>query len=301
VHLGVKIGPDNWQDKLDSDLAIECAEIYLDLERGDAYASLFEGLRQRAVEAGMHLSTELPGGFMLNLATEDSQVRAASAALVRRALDLAGEHGMRYLIVHPGSYTLWGIREGVTFVGTRQTLPAKGNWLVLEELLSLAEYARAHGVTLLAENMPGREYASYDPLDRVHTVDVGFPTHADLCQIGRAGVGLCVDIGHLYAEAMLGTGGPDCFSQVTSAARSLAPYAKCIHLSTVVPPWNGTDSHNGFLPKDYARGAVPSRQDLLAWLAPFDPEVWAIPEPWGGADVHLANFRVLKSWLEQDA
>ena len=81
---------------------------------------------------------------------------------------------------------------------------------------------------------------------------------------------------------------------------SLAPYTRYVHLSTVVPPWNGTDSHNGFLPQDYAQGARPSRLETVAWLRLFDPQVWVIPEPSGGADVHLANVRRLRSWLERE-
>jgi sugar phosphate isomerase/epimerase len=297
VHLGIKIGPDNWQAKLDNDLSIRQAEVYFDLDRIDAYGPMFDWLRRHRVETSLHLSTELPGGVMPNLVTADDAVRDASIALVRRALDVAGRAGARYLIVHPGSYAVWGIRQGQTFVDPYWTPPQEGKRRMLGALIDLSTYGRRQGVALLAENMPAREYGAYDPLDRAHTVDVGFPTHEDLCPIGEAGIGLCVDLGHLYAEAILDAGGPDCFAQVISFSRSLAPYTRYVHLSTIVPPWNGTDSHNGFLPADYAQGAVPSQRETVAWLRLFDP-VWVIPEPSGGADVHLANVRLLRSWLE---
>jgi sugar phosphate isomerase/epimerase len=301
VHLGIKIGPDNWQDKLDNDIHVRHVEVYFDLDCVDAYASMFDWLRRHDIEASLHFSTALPGERMPNLATADDEVRKASLSRMRATLDVAASAGARYVIVHPGSYAVWGIREGKSFVEPKRTPPAEGDRRMREGLLALDAYGRARGVRLLAENMPAREYGAYDPMDRQHTLDVGFPSHAHLGPLGEAGVGLCVDVGHLYAEAILHTGGPDCFAEVVSAARSLAPYTRCVHLSTVVPPWNGTDSHNGFLAQDYAQGAVPSRQDTLAWLRLFDPEVWVIPEPWGGADVHLANHRTLRAWLERDA
>ena len=81
----------------------------------------------------------------------------------------------------------------------------------------------------------------------------------------------------------------------------LVPYARHLHISTTVPPWNGTDSHTGFLEEDYARGAIPSRAQLLDWLSLFqERDVWIIPEPWGDAEVHLANYDVLRAWMGLD-
>ena len=78
------------------------------------------------------------------------------------------------------------------------------------------------------------------------------------------------------------------------ATMQLAPYTRHLHLSTVTPPFNGVDSHEGFLAKDYAQGALPSLEQVANWLRLFkDEKVWVIPEPFGNADVHLRNHRVL--------
>ena len=116
--------------------------------------------------------------------------------------------------------------------------------------------------------------------------------------MGELGVGLCVDVGHLYAEAMARTPDAECFGAVVEATRPLVPLARHLHISTVVPPWNGTDSHNGFLPEDYAQGAVPGREQLLDWLRLFaDLDLGVIAEPYGGPEVHLANYDLLKTWM----
>jgi len=152
-------------------------------------------------------------------------------------------------------------------------------------------------------------------------VDVRFVGYETLCELGAAGFSLCVDLAHLYTELMLNgkeTGHRDApatylgdgdatatqaldglYGRVQAAAARLAPYARHVHLSTVTPPWNGTDGHSGFLESDYAQGAIPGRAELLALLAPFAGRaVWLIPEPLGGAEVHLANQRQLAGWLE---
>ena len=300
MHLGIKIGPGDWLAKLENNLHIEHVEVYFDLARLDDYAPLFERLRDDGAQAGLHTSTTLDGGVMLNLATANDEVRRASASMLRRIIDVAAEQGMRFVIVHPGAYRIWGILGGRTFTSGVPTPPAEGRRRVVGEAVRLAAYAQARGVAFLAENMPGYDYVSYDPVDREQVVDVSFVPSSVLRELGERGVGLCVDIGHLYAEVAARAPGKDGFPQVMDITRQLVPYAHHLHVSTTILPWNGTDSHNGFLPEDYAQVAVPSRTQLLAWLHLFDGrDVWVIPEPWGSAGVHLANYRLLKAWMEQ--
>jgi hypothetical protein len=53
-----------------------------------------------------------------------------------------------------------------------------------------------------------------------------------------------------------------------------------IHVTTNVPPFNGTDSHNGILVKDFKWGAVPNKTQLIKLLFLFkNRPIWLIPEP----------------------
>lgn len=298
MHLGIKIGPDNWLDKLDNELQIVYAEVYFNLNLLPIYGPLFDWLRVHQVYAGLHASTMLDGGLMPNLVTRDPEVRQASLDVMRRTVDVAVREGLRFVVIHPGSYRVWGVRGGKTVLVGEPTRPEVGDRLLSEAMLPLAAVGRVQGVEVLAENLPG--CVSYEPLDRSETVDVGLVPYTVLRTLGEWGVSLCVDIGHLYAEMMARRPGADCFQQVMAATSELAPYTTHLHLSTTVPPWNGTDSHSGFLPADYVLGAVPGREQLLAWLGLFDGrEVLAVPEPDGGSEVHLANYRTLQAWLEQ--
>ena len=300
MYLGIKVGPDNWREKLVNDLDIRYVEVYLDLAELDAYPPLFAWLSERGVKAGLHASTALDGGLMPNLATADSSIRRASAALFRCIIDIAADRELRFVVVHPGSFYNWGIRQGHTFRTGAPTPSQEGTSLAIHQVLALAAYGRARGVELLAENLPAYDYASYQPLDRDQVLDVNMLPYTVLRTLGARGAGLCVDVGHLYAEVAARAPTEDTFSQVMAMTQELVPFARHVHVSTIVPPWNGTDSHNGFLEADYAQGAVPDRGQLLAWLRLFaGRDVWVIPEPDGKAEVHLANYRTLCAWMEQ--
>jgi hypothetical protein len=169
--------------------------------------------------------------------------------------------------------------------------------------------------------MPGREFAGYGPIDRTRGIDVRFVPYTVLRDVGRAGARLCVDIAHLYTELMVNGNGRfasasqnGLYARVRAASAELAPYTRHIHLSTVTPPWNGTDGHSGFLETDYALGAIPTYDQLLSLLGLFAPRgkeplagqnpaplaedpSWIIPEPNGGAQAHLANYGRLREWL----
>lgn len=300
MHLGIKIGPGNWDAKLDNGLHIAHAEVYFDLDRLPQYRPMFDWLQAHGIHAGLHASTMLDDGLTPNLAVQDVGVRRASIDLLRRTIDVAAGERMHFVVVHPGSYRACGVRGGRTILAGEPTPPELGDRLLIEAMCSLAAAGRAQGIEVLAENMPGRDYISYEPLDRGETVDVGFVPYTVLRTLGELGVSLCLDVGHLYAERMAYQTGLDPAQWVMAVTPELVPYTTHVHLSTTVPPWNGSDSHSGFLPADYALGAVPGREQLLAWLGLFDGrEVLAIPEPAGGTEVHLENYRTLQAWLEQ--
>jgi len=321
MHLGIKVGPDNWREKLLKGLSVRHVEIYHDFDLDDDYAPLYAWLRANAVQARLHASSSLRGGVFATLGTPDARVREASIALLQHTIDVAAENGLDGVVVHAGSYLVPRLHQGRVEVIGRDTSSAEGQRWLREALDELSAYARARGVEPLIENMPGVEFAGYGPMDRSYGVDVRFVGYETLCELGEAGFSLCVDLAHLYTELMVNgkeTGHRDApatrlgdghapvtqpldglYGRVQAATARLAPYARHVHLSTVTPPWNGTDGHSGFLESDYAQGAIPGRAELLDLLELFaGRDVWLIPEPLGGPEVHLANHRRLGEWLE---
>ena len=312
MHLGIKVGPDNWREKLLNGLSVRHVEVYHNFTMTEDYAPLFAWLRAHRVEGRLHASTPLPGGIMATLGTADAAIRSASVDLHKRTIDVAAENELDGVVVHSGAYLIPRIHRGRVEVSGLDTPEPKGRRWLRESLDELAAYGRARGVEPLIENMPGREFAGYGPMDRSCGVDVRFVSYHTLCELGQAGFSLCVDLAHLYTELMVSEaeGHQDVpttlvskglHERVRNAAARLVPYARQVHLSTVAPPWNGTDGHSGFLAGDYAQGAIPDRAQLASLLALFaETDVWLIPEPSGGAEAHLANHRQLAEWLEAE-
>jgi sugar phosphate isomerase/epimerase len=300
MDLGIKVGPDNWREKLLSGLSVRHVEVYHNFNLAEDYAPLYAWLHANGVQARLHASTPLPGGVFCTLGTPDAEVRGASVAMLKRAIDVAAKDGLDGVVIHSGSYLVPRLRAGRVGVFGPDTSSGEGQRWLREALDELANCGRARGVELLIENMPGREFAGYGPMDRSSGVDVRFVRYETLCELGAAGFALCVDLAHLYTELMVDKrSNGNLNARARDAVERLAPYARHVHLSTVTPPWNGTDGHSGFLERDYALSAIPGREELLALLEPFaGRDVWLIPEPLGGAEVHLDNYRRLLEWLQ---
>jgi len=305
MYLGIKVGPDNWREKLLNGLSVQHVEIYHNFGMVEDYAPLYAWLRAHSVQARLHASTPLPDGVMATLGTSQAAIREKSVALYKRTIDVAAENGLDGVVIHSGSYLVARIHKQRVEVIGPETSPEEGRRWLRESLDELAAYGRARGVEPLIENMPGREFAGYGPVDRSYGVDVRFVSYQALIELGQAGFSLCVDLAHLYTELMVGLASAKAnglHDRVRDAAALLAPYARHVHLSTVAPPWNGTDGHSGFLASDYALGAIPDREQLVSLLEPFaKTDVWLIPEPAGGAEVHRANHWQLAEWLESGA
>lgn len=295
LHLGIKTGPNDWVVKLDSNLDIQHVEVYFELNHLTAYAPLWTWLKERGLAVRLHSSTRLAKGIIPNLITLDKPLYDASIDLFRQTIDVAAREGMDGVVIHPGTYWTQQIAQGRNLLVGEKTPPETGNQLVCDRLLYLAEYGRQRGVQLLVENLSGRDLVSFEPLDRSQTVDPGALPYPVMRWLGEQGIDLCVDVGHLYSEMMVACADHDAsWAQTVRATAHLAPYARHLHLSTLTAPFNGTDSHSGFLAEDYAQGAVPSLEQIAGWLRLFQgQDVWAIPEPFGGADIHLRNYDVL--------
>lgn len=129
LHLGIKVGPNGWLEKLDNGLHIRRAEVYLNLANLESYPPLFAWLRDHRVQFGFHISTSLGGGLVPNLATADDEVRRASVTLIRRALDLASEQRAQLVVCHPGSYRNVRSGHGSTVLVGDETPAEEGNRL----------------------------------------------------------------------------------------------------------------------------------------------------------------------------
>ncbi len=99
-----------------------------------------------------------------------------------------------------------------------------------------------------------------------------------MARLGQTGLFLCFDVGHSTGQY------PNqprsvIFDRLLNDAHALAPYTKLIHINTTIAPLNGTDSHHGILPEDFAKNVFPDKNQLQTLLAVFNQDALLVPEP----------------------
>jgi hypothetical protein len=112
-------------------------------------------------------------------------------------------------------------------------------------------------------------------------------------QLAKMGFPICLDLGHTMGQ-LITEDREELFNYLYTTAKKLKPAIGLIHVTTNTPPFNGVDSHNGILPKDFQQGVVPNKQQLKKLLSLFkNTDAWLIPEP--QKEDMLENFSALKS------
>ncbi|MDH7569743.1 MAG: sugar phosphate isomerase/epimerase family protein [Armatimonadota bacterium] len=133
-------------------------------------------------------------GANYDLASLDPQVRAHTLQAQRRAIEVAGELEVPYLVLHPGH----GPRGEE--MSARLSLAAEG-------LHQLEPLARAAGVVLAVENLPPTyPGCASEVLELVHALH-------------SSAVRVCFDSGHAHLQG-----------DVAGAARQLLPFTVTMHL-----------------------------------------------------------------------
>ena len=119
-----------------------------------------------------------------------------------------------------------------------------------------------------------------------------------LVDLAQRGILITNDIGHL-ASAWESDDSRWLWTQVFNYSQKLTGQTRLIHLNTIVPPFNGTDTHTGVLPEDFAAGAFPNHDQLLQLLRLFQhrDDVWIIPEP--PAELMVPNYRAIQQLIQE--
>lgn len=296
MKIGIKCGHDNWEHVF-RHVHPSCAELWWRLDWDDRYREIYQKLHELHVPFGMHFWAVTSGGYEPNIAFAADGVAEESAALVQKSIDIAAREGATYLNMHPGSYVLrkLDLDKKCMSVVTDHIVTRK-------ELISslsyhagkLDAYARSKGVMLLIETVPANEPAHWrddSGRDEPHN---GYGIAPDvLVELAEQGRYITNDFGHTIASWV--SEDRDFLSKkLEEVTVSLASQTKLIHLNTVRPPFNGTDSHDGVLDEDFNRGVLPDKQQLTRLLSLFTDrdDVWIIPEP--QSDKMVENYREME-------
>lgn len=301
MKIGVKLGPENASIVLPQ-TSPDCAEVWFRLDWAARYDKTFGELRTRNIPFGLHYWYVLENNIEPNLAYELDGIAEKTEQSMRETIDIAGKVGATYVNIHPGSYSLRELnldeRQMKTIHSTR-IAQTEGNASIEKRAKRLHEYAGLTNVLFIVETLPRNELSHWRDESGRDNVHSGDSVALDVLEkLGKDGLFLNNDFGHTIAQCL--SERPDeIYQYILDWTRKLAPSTKLIHLNTVRPPFNGTDSHNGVLPEDFKLGVVPNREQLLELLRIFKDreDVWIIPEP--EIENMAANFDAICEFVKE--
>lgn len=297
MQVGFKTGPRTWDvaKKIVTEDGATLCEIWFQIEKADEYKEILNWLQRHNVQVGLHHWGIAPGNHKTNLMTNHADIRNTTIQQIKRTIDIAAEIKAVYVNAHPGALNLEKINfaeHSQALVPNSATPVAEAQKLLLAAAQELNTHAKEKGVVLTIETLPGAENEHYEARDNWY--DPGNATLADMEMLIKAGTSIANDITHTTSSIARTSADPEyMWVELLAFTKRTQQQTRLIHLNTMVPPFDGTDTHNGFLAEDWQANAWPAHEQLIEFLTLFKDRnnVFVIPEPNKNMQ---ENYRVLK-------
>lgn len=283
MKLGVKFSYNNWREILGKTKA-KYAEVWFRVEWENRYRDIFNHLNKNRIKFGLHFWSEIEGGFLPNLAYKEKGISEKTAEAIKKNIDIAEKVGAVYVNIHPGALTLEKVNLDEMYARVIPNTEIKlkdGIETFRNNAVKLNNYAKDRNVLFLVETVPKNEAIKWN--DKTSRLSVqrsqNLPPEA-LLEAIDVGIYISNDIGHLIS-AWVSDDGDFLFKKMMDFSKKTKNYTKLIHLNTVIPPFNGTDSHNGILPADFSQNVIPNKKQLIEFFSLFEnrDDAWVISEP----------------------
>lgn len=301
MKLGIKVAADTESiDRLNG-ANPQLAEVWFNANDPKAYTGLFEALKRKGCDVGLHFWGMLDNDIGPNIAYPNDKTIAASLDLMRQTIDIASENYFQYVNIHPGSAALSQVnykKERYDILGDPVDMDdAIG--LFLKNAKELHEYAISKNVVFTVETVPARITDGwYDEQARLKPKNVYELPATAIIQAAQIGIPVANDFCHTAANVI--TDDPDViWTFLLGTTKLLAPQTRLIHLGFVMPPFNGSDNHdqldNPLLDTDQT---VPNKKQMIELLKLFTnrPDVWILAEP---KDDHVKNYHLVQKLVEE--
>ncbi|MBI2010550.1 MAG: TIM barrel protein [Candidatus Chisholmbacteria bacterium] len=301
IKPGIKVGPDDWRERLQKSGARYC-EVWFRIDQRHLYQEMFSYLKKQGINAGLHFWGILKGGYEPNVAYPGPTLRQ-TLKLIRHTIDVAASFKLRYVNIHCGNRQLIKVnlkKQIFSPIGAGEVSLHDSENTLEKSWLLLHQYARRQNVLLLVETVPARTATGSMLISTSRlkpTSQFAVPVKIILKLAQKHHLFVTNDFCHTFADE---------YDQPLDAlwrtlytkSKLLAPYTKLLHLNSVIPPYNGTDSHHGITDNDFnLPGIFPPKEKLIELLKFFKNrnDVWAINEP---SHQHTTNFRALTKILK---
>lgn len=299
LHPGIKIGPEiSWKEKLESTQAKYC-EVWYRVDWESKYDDMFVYLKKNQIRTGLHYWAMIDNTYMPNLAYPEPSIWKPTLETMMQNIDVAAKHAFEYVNIHIGNFALVAHdldKHAISCVQDSEVEPGVATKTFEEHAQTLHAYAEKNRVELIVENIP-----PYNSKLEGHHEEVvpafALDSHVLEDIAKRVGLHTNLDLGHVMAEAPAQTS-EGLSSYLFERAKALQPYTALIHANTNIPPFTGTDSHDGITDDDFARNVIPTKNQFIALLKLFTTQndVWVVNEP---KNQHIENYHALVAILHQ--
>ncbi len=302
MQVGIKVGPDDWQKKLDQ-TDPDCSEIWFRLDWYEKYQEMFKYLNKKEIPFGLHFWATVDEKYFPCLLYTKRDIAEKSYQKILKTIDIASKHNAEYVNFHPEAYRLTKLdldKKTIKVVDEKEPIDRKKSFeQFLFYLNKIQKYAKQKKVIPYVETVP-----KYMP-EQFKNIRVGrlSPLKSEgmetdkYIRLAEKNYPICLDFGHTIAQ-LITDDKKEVFKYLYNTAKKIKPSIGLIHITTTVPPFNGTDCHHGILEADFKAGALPNKKQLIKLLKLFkDKDVWLIPEP--QYEKLIENTLELKELLKQ--
>jgi len=266
MKIGIKVGSDGWEEIL-SKTKPDCCEIWFRLDWQEKYIPLFKYLNKRKIPFGLHFWAMVDGKYFPNLLGLHDKIAEKTLKLIRQTIDIASKWRAVYVNFHPESYRLNLLdlnNSTITTLNPNEKINRKKSFKqLLLYLEKIKKYADEKNVIPFLETVPKYIPANFHEIKKGRTN----PQHSEgleterFFELSKLGYPICFDIGHTTAQ-LITNDNKKLFNYLLQAARTMLPTIGLIHVTTTIPPFKGTDSHNGVLEKDFKHDIFPNKNQL---------------------------------------
>lgn len=297
ITVGLKVGPASWEHTLKL-VKPPFVEIWFRLDWYKKYQPLFNYLQKNQIKFGLHYWATIDNHYFPCLLYLGKDIAKKTFQTICQTIDIASSVKASYVNFHPESYRLCALdldKSTIAVVNENEPIDREKSFnQLLDYLKKINQYANLRCVTAFIETVPKYTPADFGNMQagrmKIQKSE-GLETE-NFFEIAKLGYPICFDIGHTLGQ-IITEDKTKLYNYVLQAAKKMCSTIGLIHITTNLSPFNGVDSHNGILPEDFAKGVVPSKQQLIEILSLFkEKEVILIPEP--QIDKMIANYFALQ-------
>ena len=303
MKIGIKIGlKSDWKNDLIKTQPEFC-EIWYDARYPEKYDEIFQYLLAHQIPSGLHFWGVTHDGILANLAYPDKVIFESSMKLALSCLETAKKRKCIYVNFHPTGTVTSKIdfdKELIEPVGIRYSY--KETYPRLEESFSnLATIASENGTIITLESVPKltMRHGWNGKNARLDTTDMGEMPITEIEEIFDVpNIYFAHDFGHTLG-GLINPTRTLAIDFIFNIARRLQNKTKLLHVSYIVPPYNGTDYHGSLCYDEFSTtSAIPNRDEIKQLLKMYltQDEIYALVEP---EKDHIGNYRALEKLVRE--